>query len=106
MSSSAKPPASEAETDAVKVAVVGNGASNSSYLMFEAAELTADGAFLSGDVFLEVDEEFAVRLSFGDDSVDATARVISLDHGKPGMNVTFAMSEEDKKKLQSKLAAS
>jgi hypothetical protein len=108
MSKSAKSPSSKppgAGDSIVEVAVVGNGESNSTYAMFEAQELTAEGAFLHGEVFLEVDEEFAVRFSLGDDSVYATAKVVSLDHNKPGMNVSFAMNDEDKKKLTSTLAA-
>ncbi len=61
------------------------GDSREPYAMFGVRELTAQGAFLVGPFFLEVDEVFTVKLApEGGSAVQLEARVVALRDGAEG----------------------
>ena len=70
------------------------------YAMFEASSVTAEGAFLSGPLLLEVQESFTVELALPDgDKVRTRARVVRVAHGDaPGMDISFIDLPEDAKR--------
>jgi len=77
----------------VRVVVVNPAAAErASYSMFELLNLSERGAFLQGPLFFEVDEEFSLQLSQGDDPpILARVRVVRLERGAvSGMEVAFA----------------
>ena len=95
------------KANGTKVAVVADGGGHA-HTMFDAQDITLDGAFLAGALFLEVDEVFEVELSFDDSqTIRAKVRVERVEKGeKPGMAVSFAeLSDSDRKLLASKLGA-
>ena len=106
MSSNQQNKPAPAVTDAVSASIVGAGGSGE-YAMFVASTLSANGAFLRGDVFLEVEEEFTVELARGEASVRVRARVESLERGDaPGMTVTFVgVSSDARNTITNDLAA-
>lgn len=74
-----------------------------SYEMFEATEMSADGVFLAGDLFLEIGETVTLELAAdGADPVRAQARVIRLERGdRNGMAVAFQdLGDEERRALQ------
>lgn len=77
------------------------------YRMFEATELSAQGAFFAGTVWFERGEELDIELAMpGGRSMRLRARVTGLERGaRPGMRVSFAeLSDEDRKRLEDQLA--
>lgn len=72
------------------------------YSMFEAREISANGAFLVGSLFLELNEEFTVELALGGGQVRARAKVAAIARGDlPGMTVEFSdLSDGDRALLE------
>ena len=90
-----------------KVSVSVTGPSGD-YTMFDARDVTPRGAFLAGNLLLELNEEFTVVLAFADAStLRVTARVDRVERGQePGIAVSFAgLTESEQKLLASKLGA-
>ena len=82
--------------------VVPDGGGDASYSMLESTELSADGAFLGGSLFFEVDEEFNLQFSRrGSDSLRLRVRVVEIERGdEPGMWVEFvALGDAERKSL-------
>ena len=93
-----QPTAGSANGHAVRVSVVGHNAS-SSYTMFDAIDVTPEGAFFSGSMFLELDEEVKVQLDLdGGDPIEVLAKVTELDRSRPGMFVVFSQLNADGRK--------
>lgn len=79
----------------VDVLVVSPGGQGG-YAMFEAAELSLDGALLVGGLLLEIEEEVTLDLRLperGTVRAKAVVREILRDRG-PAMRVTFAQLDE------------
>lgn len=70
--------------------VSGDASSAAGYPMYEARDISPSGALLIGGLFLEVNEVFTLELALGGDAVRATARVVRLERGAPGMHVAFS----------------
>ena len=92
----------------VKVALVLPNGDDSPrvYDMFEAVELNGEGAFLAGEVFLEVGELVTLQLTqAGQDLVKAQARVVGLERGaRNGMAVVFRDLGEQERRTLKRLA--
>lgn len=76
----------------VPAAVIGaNRDANPSYGMYQATEISEDGAFLRGPMLLEPNERFTLELAFEDGTrVRADALVERVDLGPvPGLDVRF-----------------
>lgn len=90
-----------------KAAIVADEDGGGAYKMFEARDLSTEGAFLAGTLLLEEGEEFDVELSFEDEAaVKVRARVTGVQSGgeRPGMSVSFTRLEERaRKELEKKL---
>lgn len=84
-----------------------DGESSNRYEMFEATEMSAEGAFLAGDLFLEVGELVTLQLvADGQDPVRAQARVVRLERGgRNGMAVAFQDLGDDARRALQKLTA-
>ncbi len=73
-----------------------------SYAMFEAERVTGEGAFLTGPLLLEAQEDITLELALpGGDSVRTRARVTRVRRGEgAGMDVSFLdLSDDLKRKL-------
>jgi len=73
-----------------------------SYAMYEAQQLTGEGAFLTGPLLLEHHEQFTLELALpGGETVRTRARVARVEYGPVvGMAVRFIdLPDEVKRKL-------
>lgn len=79
------------EADAVDVAVVRAGEGTDSYCMFQAENLSPEGAVLTGGLLLEVNEEVTLEIELGDGGpAHARARVVAIvPDDRPAMRVKF-----------------
>jgi hypothetical protein len=95
-----------ATIDAAVIAEVGAG-DTTSYAMFEARDVSVEGAFLVGQLFFEVDETFTLKLSSaGNASVTVEERVKRLElDDQPGMAVAFTGLGDAERKALDELAA-
>jgi hypothetical protein len=100
-----KPNKSETSNGSIRARIV-DDAGKESYEMFEAHDVSLEGAFLAGPLFLEVDEEFTVEFGFGDDAnvrVKAVVTGIELDD-KVGMSIGFpGLTNRERRKLEARL---
>ncbi len=91
-------------SNGIPTAAVVAGDKPSSYGMFEAQELTAQGAFLVGSLLLELHELVTIELTLVDgSSVRVKARVERVEQGEnPGVRVAFTeQGDESRDKLTS-----
>lgn len=80
--------------------VVGQGAGESTYPMFEVRDLSPDGAFFASWLFLELHEEITVEIAMGDETVRLRAQVEALHKGDtPGMAVAFLDLNDEQRAL-------
>lgn len=99
---SAKSDQAAAAVDHLTTMVVTDGSGDAGYSMLEPTEVSADGAFLGGELFFEVNEQFTLRISRGNtDPVRVRVRVVEIERGdQPGMWVEFVeLSDSDKQRL-------
>jgi hypothetical protein len=107
-SQGASGPAGESTAALAATLVAQTGDGESTYAMFGVRELSAEGAFLEGALWLELNEELEVELSGGNEApVRVRARVVRLERGDvPGMEVTFPNpSDRDRTRIESMAAA-
>lgn len=81
--------------------VVESGDRTRIYRMYEAREITPEGAFLAGALFLEIGETVTLELSWSEgEAVRVSARVVALEHaGTPGMTVAFSHVDDRARSL-------
>ena len=90
----------ESVSSAVVTASVVSERDQAAYTMFEARDISPDGAFLAGSLLLELNEEFTVELSLGETAIRTRARVASLAQGEaPGMVIVFSELSDDHRAL-------
>lgn len=92
----------------VTTAVVVDGSGDGGYAMLEPTELSAEGGFLGGKLFFEVNEQFTLRISRGDaDPVRVRVRVVELERGdEPGMWVEFVdLADGERERISDLIAA-
>jgi hypothetical protein len=78
----------------------------SGYHMYDVGELSIDGAFLCGQLLLELEEEVLIELRFPQGAaILSRARVLSVERGqRPGVRVSWVeLAQEDRKKLEEEL---
>ena len=95
--------------DAIEVLVVSpDAAQGSLYAMFEASDVTIDGARLTGGMLLELDEEITLELLLPERaSLRVRATVVEIQRGNaPAMRVSFdGLEEADKQRFSRYLSS-
>ena len=103
-----EPAKQSVEGDGVVARIIADGGDGeASYAMFEVRDISPNGAFLAGTLFLELSEEFTIELSLGDTSLRTRVRVTALEQGEvPGMVVVFsALSDSHRALLEERAGA-